>query len=124
LAFGYFNGFWWFFCFKNSGFVFNERVKLYFYDKRVASPFSWIFFGSIVGSNLQANANNANNANNAVNTDNTNNEQININSQNLNILSSQDTNNTKSNTKHKNLNVSYTVYGTNSGGLSNLICRV
>jgi hypothetical protein len=21
LAFGYFNGFWWFFCFKNSGFV-------------------------------------------------------------------------------------------------------
>jgi hypothetical protein len=23
LAFGYFNGFWWFFCFKNSGFVFN-----------------------------------------------------------------------------------------------------
>jgi hypothetical protein len=68
LAFGYFNGFWWFFCFKNSGFVFNET-------------------------------NNANNANNAVNTDNTNNEQININSQNLNILSSQDTNNTKSNTK-------------------------
>ncbi|VVH66271.1 hypothetical protein BSPLISOX_1639 [uncultured Gammaproteobacteria bacterium] len=40
LAFGYFNGFWWFFCFKNSGFVFNERVGLYFYDKRVASPFS------------------------------------------------------------------------------------
>jgi hypothetical protein len=40
LAFGYFNGFWWFFCFKNSGFVFNERVKLYFYDKRVASHFS------------------------------------------------------------------------------------
>jgi hypothetical protein len=38
-----------------------------------------------------------------------------INSKNLNILSSQDTNNTKSNTKHKNLNVSYTVYGTNSG---------
>jgi hypothetical protein len=26
-------------CFKNSGFVFNERVGLYFYDKRVASPF-------------------------------------------------------------------------------------
>ncbi|CAC9448523.1 hypothetical protein [uncultured Gammaproteobacteria bacterium] len=40
LAFGYFNGFWWFFCFKNSGFVFNERVESYFYDKRVASPFS------------------------------------------------------------------------------------
>jgi hypothetical protein len=44
---------------------------------------------TIVGSNLQANANNAvntdntNNANNAVNTDNTNNGQININSQNL-----------------------------------------
>ncbi|VVM25877.1 hypothetical protein BSPWISOXPB_6188 [uncultured Gammaproteobacteria bacterium] len=38
LAFGYFNGFG-FFCFKNSGFVFNERVGLYFYDKRVASPF-------------------------------------------------------------------------------------
>jgi hypothetical protein len=34
-----------------------------------------------------------------VNTANTNNRQININSQNLNILSSQDTNNTKSNTK-------------------------
>jgi hypothetical protein len=43
----------------------------------------------IVGSNLQANANNA------VNTANTNNGQININSQNLNILSSQDTNNTR-----------------------------
>ncbi|SSC08390.1 hypothetical protein BTURTLESOX_515 [bacterium endosymbiont of Bathymodiolus sp. 5 South] len=43
LAFGYFNEFWWFFCFKNSGFVFNERVGLYFYDKRVASPFSWGF---------------------------------------------------------------------------------
>jgi hypothetical protein len=41
LAFGYFNGFWWFFCFKNSGFVFNERVGLYFYDKRVASTFSF-----------------------------------------------------------------------------------
>jgi hypothetical protein len=39
LAFGYFNGFWWFFYFKNSGFVFNERVGLYFYDKRVVSPF-------------------------------------------------------------------------------------
>jgi hypothetical protein len=38
LAFGYFNGFWWFFCFKSSGFVFNDRVKLYFYNKRVASP--------------------------------------------------------------------------------------
>jgi hypothetical protein len=38
---------------------------------------------TIVGSNLQANANNANNA---VNTANTNNGQININSQNLNIL--------------------------------------
>ncbi|VVM23305.1 hypothetical protein BSPWISOXPB_7106 [uncultured Gammaproteobacteria bacterium] len=41
---------------------------------------------TIVGSNLQANANNAvnsNNANNAVNTDNTNNGQININSQTL-----------------------------------------
>ena len=37
---------------------------------------------TIVGSNLQANANNANNA---VNSDNTNNGQININSQNLNI---------------------------------------
>jgi hypothetical protein len=74
-------GFGGFFCFKNSGLVFNERVGLYFYDKRVASPFP-------------------------------------SNSQNLNILSSQDTNNTKSNTKHKNLNVSYTVYGTNSGGLS------
>jgi hypothetical protein len=36
---------------------------------------------------------------------------ININSQNLNILSSQDTNNTKSSTQHKNLNVSYTLYG-------------
>ncbi|VVM27115.1 hypothetical protein BSPWISOXPB_349 [uncultured Gammaproteobacteria bacterium] len=81
---------------------------------------------TIVGSNLQANANNAvnsdnavnsNNANNAVNTDNTNNGQININSQNLNILSSQDTNNTKSNTQHKNLNVSYTLYGTNSSNL-------
>ncbi|CAC9457264.1 hypothetical protein, partial [uncultured Gammaproteobacteria bacterium] len=44
---------------------------------------------TIVGPNLQAN------------TANTNNGQININSQNLNILSSQDTNNTKSNTKHK-----------------------
>ncbi|VVH64155.1 hypothetical protein BSPLISOX_1956, partial [uncultured Gammaproteobacteria bacterium] len=43
---------------------------------------------TIVGSSLQANANNA------VNTANTNNGQININSQNLNILSSQDTNNT------------------------------
>ncbi|CAC9636237.1 hypothetical protein BCLUESOX_994 [bacterium endosymbiont of Bathymodiolus sp. 5 South] len=32
-------GFGGFFCFKNSGFVFNERVGLYFYDKRVASPF-------------------------------------------------------------------------------------
>jgi ribosomal protein S2 len=32
LAFGCFNEFWWFFCFKNSGFVFNERVGLYFYD--------------------------------------------------------------------------------------------
>ncbi|VVH67420.1 hypothetical protein BSPLISOX_1183, partial [uncultured Gammaproteobacteria bacterium] len=53
---------------------------------------------TIVDPNLQANADNG---------------QININSQNLNILSSQDTNNTKSNTKHKNLNVSYTVYGTN-----------
>ena len=42
LAFGYFNEFWWFFCFKNSGFVFNERVGLYFYDKRVASPFSFM----------------------------------------------------------------------------------
>jgi hypothetical protein len=31
--------------------------------------------------------------------------------------------NTKSNTKHKNLNVSYTVYGTNSGGLSGSISR-
>ncbi|VVH58949.1 hypothetical protein BSPCLSOX_870, partial [uncultured Gammaproteobacteria bacterium] len=57
---------------------------------------------TIIDSNLQANAVNTNNG------------QININSQNLNILSSQDTNNTKSNTKHKNLNVSYTLYGTNS----------
>ncbi len=63
---------------------------------------------TIVDPNLQANADNG---------------QININSQNLNILSSQDTNNTKSNTKHKNLNVSYTVYGTNSGGLSGSISR-
>ena len=63
---------------------------------------------TIVGPNLQANTNNG---------------QININSQNLNILSSQDTNNTKSSTKHKNLNVSYTVYGTNSGGLSGSISR-
>jgi hypothetical protein len=47
---------------------------------------------TIVGSNLQANADNADNG------------QININSQNLNILSSQDTNNTKSSTQHKNLN--------------------
>jgi hypothetical protein len=37
-----FNEFWWFFCFKNSGFVFNERVESYFYDKRVASHFSWL----------------------------------------------------------------------------------
>ena len=72
---------------------------------------------TIVGSSLQAIANNAVNSNNANNTDNTNNGQININSQNLNILSSQDTNNTKSSTKHKNLNVSYTVYGTNSSNL-------
>jgi hypothetical protein len=28
LAFGYFNGFWWFFCFKNSGFVFNESKTI------------------------------------------------------------------------------------------------
>ena len=41
LAFGYFNGFWWFFCFKNSSFIFNERVESYFYDKRVA----FYFFG-------------------------------------------------------------------------------
>ncbi|WP_139699731.1 hemagglutinin repeat-containing protein, partial [bacterium endosymbiont of Bathymodiolus sp. 5 South] len=66
---------------------------------------------TIIGSNLQANA------------DNTNNGQININSQNLNILSSQDTNNTKSNTQHKNLNVSYTLYGTNSSNLSGSISR-
>jgi hypothetical protein len=46
LAFGYFNGFWWFFCFKNSGFVFNEGVESYFYDKRVASSFSSITFVS------------------------------------------------------------------------------
>ncbi|VVH66197.1 hypothetical protein BSPLISOX_1851 [uncultured Gammaproteobacteria bacterium] len=32
-----------FFCFKNSGFVFNERVKLYFYDKRVAFYFFLVF---------------------------------------------------------------------------------
>jgi hypothetical protein len=36
--------------------------------------------------------------------------QININSQNFNILSSQDTSNTKSSIKHKNFNVSYTRY--------------
>ena len=41
---------------------------------------------TIVGSNLQANTDNAANTNNG---------QININSQNLNILSSQDTNNYK-----------------------------
>jgi hypothetical protein len=88
LAFGYFNEFWRFFCFKNSSFVFNERVKLYFYDKRDTPNKTT----TIVGSNLQVNANNAvnsdnaDNANNAVNTDNTNNGQININSQNLNIL--------------------------------------
>jgi hypothetical protein len=53
LAFGYFNGFWWFFCFKNSGFVFNERVGLYFYDKRVASPFfSSFHFGRLNYYNL------------------------------------------------------------------------
>ncbi|VVM26985.1 hypothetical protein BSPWISOXPB_589 [uncultured Gammaproteobacteria bacterium] len=63
---------------------------------------------TIVGPNLQANADNG---------------QININSQNLNILSSQDTNNTKSNTQHKNLNVSYTLYGTNSSNLSGSISR-
>ncbi|VVH63880.1 hypothetical protein BSPWISOX_522, partial [uncultured Gammaproteobacteria bacterium] len=66
---------------------------------------------TIIGSNLQANAVNTNNG------------QININSQNLNILSSQDTNNTKSNTQHKNLNVSYTLYGTNSSNLSGSISR-
>jgi hypothetical protein len=43
LAFGYFNGFWWFFCFKNSGFVFNERVESCFYDKRIASHFFHFF---------------------------------------------------------------------------------
>jgi hypothetical protein len=84
-------------------------VGLYFYDKRVASPFphyprhliqkrlSGLVLKTptiantdlntpnktttIVGSNLQANANNAvnsDNANNAVNTVNTNNGQINI----------------------------------------------
>jgi hypothetical protein len=53
---------------------------------------------TIVGSNLQVNA------------DNTDNGQININSQNFNILSSQDTSNTKSSIKHKNFNVSYTRY--------------
>jgi hypothetical protein len=63
---------------------------------------------TIVGPNLQANADNG---------------QININSQNLNILSSQDTNHTKSNTQHKNLNVSYTLYGTNSSNLSGSISR-
>ena len=36
-------GFGDFFYFKNSGFVFNERVESYFYDKRVASHFSLIF---------------------------------------------------------------------------------
>jgi hypothetical protein len=49
LAFGYFNGFWWFFCFKNSGFVFNERVELYFYDKRVASHFFLVLAGLRLG---------------------------------------------------------------------------
>ena len=63
---------------------------------------------TIVGPNLQANTNNG---------------QININSQNLNILSSQDTNNTKSSTNHENLNVSYTLYGTNSSNLSGSISR-
>ncbi|SSC07377.1 hypothetical protein BTURTLESOX_2434 [bacterium endosymbiont of Bathymodiolus sp. 5 South] len=32
-------GFSGFFCFKNSGFVFNERVGLYFYDKKGSVPF-------------------------------------------------------------------------------------
>jgi hypothetical protein len=41
------------FCFKNSSFVFNERVKLYFYDKRVASPFSWGFTTNNTKSNTQ-----------------------------------------------------------------------
>jgi hypothetical protein len=41
-------GFGGFFCFKNSGFVFNERVKLYFYDKRAASHFFMNFGGFIV----------------------------------------------------------------------------
>ncbi|VVH50879.1 hypothetical protein BPUTSESOX_728, partial [uncultured Gammaproteobacteria bacterium] len=63
---------------------------------------------TIVGSNLQANTDNG---------------QININAQNLNILSSQDTSNTKSSTDHKNLNVSYTLYGTNSNSLSGNISQ-
>jgi hypothetical protein len=62
----------------------------------------------IVGPNLQANTDNG---------------QININAQNLNILSSQDTSNTKSSTDHKNLNVSYTLYGTNSNSLSGNISQ-
>jgi hypothetical protein len=53
LAFGYFNGFWWFFCFKNSGFVFNERVGLYFYDKRVASPFSSHLIMSLLNPKIE-----------------------------------------------------------------------
>jgi hypothetical protein len=43
LAFGYFNGFWWFFCFKNSGFVFNEEYDdlsiLYWIPKFHKNPF-------------------------------------------------------------------------------------
>jgi ribosomal protein S9 len=67
LAFGYFNGFWWFFGI-------HRNTNLNTPNKTT----------TIVSPNLQANTNNG---------------QININSQNLNILSSQDTNNTKSNTK-------------------------
>ncbi|CAB5496257.1 hypothetical protein AZO1586R_402, partial [Bathymodiolus azoricus thioautotrophic gill symbiont] len=63
---------------------------------------------TIVGSNLQANTDNG---------------QININAQNLNILSSQDTSNTESNTDHKNLNVSYSVYGATSDSLKGSISK-
>ncbi|VVM22295.1 hypothetical protein BSPWISOXPB_4233 [uncultured Gammaproteobacteria bacterium] len=53
MAFGYFNGFWWFFYFKNSGFVFNERVGLYFYDKRVVSPFPFFSTFPTAGSKIK-----------------------------------------------------------------------
>jgi hypothetical protein len=71
LAFGCFNEFWWFFVLK---------IVVLFLMRW------WGYITTIVGSNLQANTDNAANTNNG---------QININSQNLNILSSQDTNNYK-----------------------------